>query len=96
MRFEKQEFRNKRITLNGNAFNECQFHDCEMVFNGVGSVGLTGNEFHNCRWMFDGAALATVRFMKVLYAMGGRRRDLILSTFKEVAPDIEFPLNGGR
>jgi hypothetical protein len=90
MRFEKQEFRNKRITLNGNEFDQCKFHDCEMVVTGVGSIGLTGNRFNNCRWMFDGPSLATVRFMKALYAMGAERRDLILSTFKEVAPDIKF------
>ena len=90
MRFEKQEFRNKRITLSGNQFDECNFHDCEMVFTGVGSVSLTRNSFENCRWLFDGPSLATVRFMKALYAMGAERRALILSTFKEVAPDIDF------
>jgi len=90
MKFEKREFRNERINLNGNEFDHCQFFGCEMVFNGVGAVGLTHNGFHECKWIFEGPAADTVGFMKALYAMGAGGRDLILQTFKDVAPDLKF------
>jgi hypothetical protein len=90
MKFEQREFRKERVNLNGNDFDHCQFFECEMVFNGVGNVGLTNCGFNNCRWTFEGPAAATAAFMKALYSMDGGGRDLILATFKDVAPDLKF------
>lgn len=90
MRFANRDFRSERVNLNGNEFDHCQFHQCEMVFNGVGGVGLSHCGFHDCRWTFEGPAGDTVRFMKALYAIGGGGRDLILATFRDVAPDLKF------
>lgn len=90
MKFEKREFRNEPINLNGNQFDHVQFHGCKMIFTGVGGLGLTNCGFHECTWHFEGPAADTVAFMKAMYDMGGGGRDLILATFKNVAPDLKI------
>jgi hypothetical protein len=92
MKFENREFRKEKINLNGNEFDRCKFFDCELVFNGVGLVALTNNNFHDCRWTFEGPAADTVAFMKALYAMGGGGRELILATFNNIAPNMKLKL----
>ena len=69
MKFERHPFKNESVNLNGNEFDYCTFDNCELIFNGVGSVGLTNNEFRNCKWTFEGPAADTVAFMKALYSM---------------------------
>jgi hypothetical protein len=89
MRFEKKEFRNETINLNGNEFDHCQFDGCRMVFNGVGNVGLSNNNFKDCKWIFDGPAAATVAYMKALYGMGGDAQTMIIAMLEEVAPNLK-------
>jgi len=66
MKFEKREFRNERINLNGNEFDHWSVL---WLRNGVQrrrAVGLTHNGFHECKWIFEGPAADTVGFMKAL------------------------------
>lgn len=90
MNFKKKTFKNEPVNLNGNSFDHCTFNNCELIFNGVGSVGLTNSTFNNCRWTFNGPAADTVAFMKALYSMGGGGKDLIVHTFNDIAPDMKF------
>lgn len=90
MKFDKKEFANEPINLNGNHFENCTFTKCEMIFTGVGPVGLVGCGFIECRWSFQGPASDTVAFMKALYDMGGGGKALIEATFKQIVPDVRF------
>lgn len=89
MQFDAKEFNKEPVNLNGNRFEGCTFNECELIFNGVGPVGLANCIFNNCKWTFQGPAADTVAFMKALYAMGGGGKELILATFKNIAPDIK-------
>lgn len=90
MKFENREFRDEAVNLNGNHFSGCKFINCQLIFNGVGAVGLVDIQFLNCRWIFDGPASDTVAFLKALYALGDGGRDLVLRTFNDVAPDLKL------
>jgi hypothetical protein len=89
MRFEDRRYGNELINLNGNDFRRCTFEGSEMIFNGVGPVGLVDCNFINCRWKFEGPASDTVAFMKELYATGGGGKELIVATFNNIAPSMK-------
>ena len=74
MKFKDHPFQDEPVNLNGNQFDHCTFNNCELIFNGVGSVTLTNNAFNDCKWIFEGPAADTVAFMKALYSMGGGGR----------------------
>ena len=90
MKFTNKPFKKETVNLNGNQFDHCTFINCELIFNGVGSVGLTNCSFNHCRWTFQGPAADTVAFMKALYSMGGGGKDLIVQTFNDIAPDMKL------
>lgn len=90
MKFNRKTFQNETVNLNNNEFDRCKFIKCELIFNGVGSVTLSHSTFTDCRWTFEGPAADTVAFMKALYSMGGGGKDLIVHTFKDIAPDVKF------
>ena len=90
MRFEKQTFTKERINLDYNDFDQCRFIECELVFNAVGSVGFTRNAVDGCRWTFEGPAAATASFMKALYGMGADGRKVVLTTLRNIVPDLKI------
>jgi hypothetical protein len=90
MRHEDREFRGETIQLNGNGFVKCRFMKCTLIYTGVGAVELTGCSFGGCEFRLEGPAADTAAFMKALYRIPGGGRELVLSVFKDVAPDINL------
>ena len=64
---ENQRFVGERVDLDGNDYLRCTFKECELVYSGVGSVGLDDCVFASCEWSLDGAASATMRFLRGVY-----------------------------
>ena len=79
---ENQIFRGKRIYLDGCSFHGCTFERCILVYSGTLGVDLVEARFIDCRWEVEGAALRTLRFLKLLYAVGARR--LVENIFSEI------------
>lgn len=82
MEYRNETFRGDRLKLDGNGYHGCQFIDCTLVYCGGESPKLMECLFQSSRWEFDGAAAATVNFMRGLYhgaGEGGKR--LIEETF---------------
>ncbi len=60
-----QTFIGKKITLDGNRFEDCIFKDCNIVYTG-GPAETSSCYFENVRWIFEGAAGTIVTVMQGL------------------------------
>ena len=74
-------FTRTRVPLDGQRFEDCTFDDCDIVYAATGPVMLEGSTFNNCRYLFEGPAAETVKFMKALYPIAP---SLIEHTFENI------------
>ncbi len=74
-------FTDDPIKLDGMHFENCEFHNCVLVFTGRRPVRLVNCRFTDCHWRFEGPAANTLEFLQVLYDAGGGCRELIEVTF---------------
>jgi hypothetical protein len=60
--FSNQTIRNQRIVLDDNTYSGCVLENCEIVYRG-GEVRIDFDT-RSCRWIFEGAALSTIKFLQ--------------------------------
>lgn len=87
MKFHLKDFREERVEIDGNTYERCTFTKCDMVFSGKSIPTLVDNAFSECNWKFEGAAEATIIFMRQLYHGGGK--DLIEVTFQNIRRPLD-------
>jgi hypothetical protein len=69
--FEGETFSGQRIVLDGNAYRNCRFEQCEIIITATASKTVVDCNFVNCRWDFDGPARTTIQDLIKLYQMPG-------------------------
>ena len=80
---ENKTFKDERILLDGEAFHDCRFEGCTIVFTGEGEFPvLVGPKFVNCTFAVEGAAQRTVEYLRLLFASGGS--ELVATWLPEV------------
>ncbi len=72
MEHKNEQFSDKAVHLDGQAFTECTFRRCRLIFGGTAPTTLVNNDIGDCRFEFDGPALLTLTFLQALYRAGGR------------------------
>ena len=82
VKYEKKEFSDVSIVIDGNEYIECRFSRCEIIFAGGSLPRLIKNSFDSCRFAFDGPAARAIQFMAALYQGGAQ--NLIEATFENV------------
>ena len=93
MRFVGESYKDKKIDMDFNEFVDCEFTKCELVFHGVGKIGMEGCSFSSVRWTFADAAANTVQFMTALYhGAGPGGKQLIESTFENIRAGSDRPV----
>ncbi len=65
-------FNHETVVLDGEAFSDCEFRACRMIYAGGEPPRFDGCKFDDCEWRFDGAAQRTLGFMKVVWGVGGK------------------------
>lgn len=60
-----RNFMNESVILDGNAFFNCNFHSCQLVFSG-GKTQLKNCRASECALTFNGAAANTMDFLHAL------------------------------
>lgn len=65
-------FNHETVILDGEAFSDCEFRSCRMIYAGGESPQFGNCKFDSCEWRFDGAAQRTLGFMKVVWGVGGK------------------------
>ena len=83
-RFERENFTNRTIHLDGNAYVDCIFRGCRIVYGGTNPVVLGNNVYDDCTWGFTGPAWSTIEFMTKLHQMGGVAQQLVEATFESI------------
>jgi hypothetical protein len=82
---EDSTFAHEPVQMDGNTYRNCRFEQCTLIYSGGEIPRLENNSFTECRWVFDGAALRTMAFLRDLNyygAAGGRA--LVDSTFETI------------
>lgn len=82
-RVENRVFRLQVLTLDNQEFVACEFRDCSLIYAG-GPCGLVGNTFVHTNFQFAGAAVATIKFLELLYRNGGGFNELVEATFQAI------------
>jgi hypothetical protein len=83
-KFHGNTYQNETVNLDGNAYEECTFINCRLVFSGLGAVGLRGCRLENCSFNFEGAAANAIAFLNALAGDPGLR-----SALPNIIPNLE-------
>ena len=75
--FQNQRFADQTVELNGHNFNSCTFERCHLRYCGDGDPSFVGCTFIDVKWVWEGAALAALRWLSAMHNHLGpeRRRD---------------------
>ena len=84
MKYENTRFTNTRITLDENEFFNCQFENCELLYNGATPPKLSNNSFNNFKIVFSGPAANTIAFVKAMAAPDSGMQKIVKDIFPEI------------
>ena len=63
-------YSHETVPLDGQAFSDCEFRDCRLVYTG-GEVPIFSDcRFHACEWKFEEAAQHTLAYLKTVWSVG--------------------------
>ena len=81
-----ETFTGRRVDLDGNAFENCTFKDCQICYSGGKMSRVTGCRFEgDCTFHLDGAAARTLAYIRAMYhEMGPNGKRLIEETFNDL------------
>jgi hypothetical protein len=65
-------FNHETVTLDGEAFSDCEFRDCRLVYSGGALPSFASCRFEGCEWKFEGAAGRTLAHLKLVWGAGGK------------------------
>ena len=71
MNVENSTFVHEVVHMDSRTYRNCRFEECTLIYSGGEIPRLANNSFTECRWVFDGAALRTMAFLRDLYHDGG-------------------------
>lgn len=74
-----------RVQVDGNVYASCTFEDVILVYAGGDPPSFAGCIFRNWRFEFEGAAGATINFLKSLAPKQSGMSDVLRETFPEIA-----------
>ena len=92
MRYENITLTNRTILLDGDQFVRCVFEKCVIQYAGGVLPVLQNVKFHACSWNFVGAAELTIKFLRILYASGGKD-DVAAQIIKIIQQPVNKPEN---
>jgi len=84
MSMSNQTFRDERIELHGKSFHNCNFENCELIFDGDRPPTLRDNHFTDTIFVFTGAATRTLYLLSNIYHAGDGGKDVIEQTFANI------------
>jgi hypothetical protein len=65
-------YNHETVLLDGEAFEDCEFRGCRMVFRGGEPPVFSQCRFDDCDWRFEDAAGRALTVMKQIWALGGK------------------------
>ncbi len=65
-------FNHETVYLDGDAFADCSFQTCRMVYAGGPPPAFDNCRFDDCEWKFEGPAADTLAILKLIWSVGGK------------------------
>ena len=65
-------FNHETVALDGEAFADCDFRDCRLVYRGGDLPIFEHCRFDGCEWRMDDAAARTMAQLKLIWSQGGK------------------------
>jgi hypothetical protein len=75
-------YNHQTVVLDGEAFSDCDFAECRLVYNGGPPPQFDRCRFDACEWKFDEAAAHTLTYLKLMWSVGAKAA--VQSTIKEI------------
>lgn len=75
-------FNHETVVLDGEAFADCEFRDCRLIYSGGETPSFKNCKFDACDWRMDDAAARTLAYLKVVWNAGQKAK--IQSIIKDV------------
>jgi hypothetical protein len=73
--FQGQTWKNVRLTVDNNSYDNCTFIKCELIYSGGKPPSITNCTFDSHSWTFSSQAQNTLIFLKNLFH-GGFEKDI--------------------
>jgi hypothetical protein len=81
-------YNHETVPLDGEAFSDCEFRECRLVYAGGDTPAFAGCRFDACEWKIEGAAADTLAYLKLMWTVGEK------ATVQALIKDITA--GGGR
>jgi hypothetical protein len=82
-----RRFHRERIELSTSSYENCDFRECRITYDGTQPVRMKSCNFEGCSFEMFGAALNTMRWFQSMYQSGNGGRAIVLNTMAEKRPD---------
>ena len=76
------KFSHETVRVDGEAFSECDFTGCRMVYAGGDVPEFSECRFQDCEWKFEQAASQTLGYLKLIWSVGAK--SAVQATIKEI------------
>jgi hypothetical protein len=75
-------YNHETVVLDGEAFSDCEFRECKLLYAGGELPTFDGCRFDECEWKYDEAAARTLAHLKFVWSAGGKAS--IQATIKDI------------
>lgn len=80
-------FTQETVTLDGEAFTDCEFRKCRLVYSGGEAPSFARCRFDNCDWRFEGPAARTLEHLKAVWSAGAK--PVVQGLIKEITGAVK-------
>lgn len=84
MQFLDKNFKNERIELDGKAFHNCEFENCELVFSGDRPPTFSDNRYVDSVFVLTGNATRTMYLLSNIYHAGEGGKQVVEKIFDDI------------
>jgi hypothetical protein len=65
-------YNHQTVLLDGEAFSDCEFAACRLIYAGGAAPKFEGCRFSDCDWKFEEAAAQTLSYLKLMWNVGAK------------------------
>jgi hypothetical protein len=65
-------YNHETVVLDGQAFSQCEFQDCRLLYSGGEAPTFDNCKFQACEWKLDGPAAQTLAHLRAVWNAGGK------------------------
>ena len=79
---DQVRFSHETVRVDGEAFSNCEFTGCRLVYAGGQVPEFSDCRFQDCEWKFDEAASHTLGYLRLMWNVGAK--SAVQATIKDI------------